>query len=133
MALSNRTSCLARIDTGAAELLTAALAAVAHPQPAVVARLSVTELGLLAPSVLVVDVDGLDVDPLEMLRMLRFVLPACMIAVYTNVLEEPWALACHMAGANCLLSKASDAEQVTAGLRGSLHRGCFTDPSFKAA
>jgi DNA-binding NarL/FixJ family response regulator len=133
MALSKHTSCLARIDPGAVELLTASLAAVSHPQPAVVDRLGVTELGLLAPSVLVIDVDGLDVDPLEMLRMLRFVLPSCMIAVYTKVLEEPWALACHMAGANCLLSKASDVTQIADGIRGSLRRGCFTDPSFKAA
>ncbi|HMD01563.1 MAG TPA: hypothetical protein VKG44_01235 [Candidatus Baltobacteraceae bacterium] len=133
MALSNRISCLARIDASAVELLSASLAAVPYPAPVVVTELGVTELGLLAPSVLVVDVDALDVDALETLRMLRFVLPACMIAVYTNVLEEPWALACHLAGANCLLSKASDATQVAAGLRGSLRRGCFTDPSFRAA
>lgn len=133
MALSNRVSCLARIEPGAVELLTASLAAVAQPLPVVVPRLGVTELGLLAPTVLVLDVDGLDVEPLETLRMLRFVLPTCMIAVYTNVLEETWALACHMAGANCLLSKSSDAAQIAAGLRGSLRRGCFTDPTFKAA
>jgi DNA-binding NarL/FixJ family response regulator len=133
MALSNRDSCLARIEPAAVELLTASLAAAAQPLPIVLTRLAVTELGLLAPNVLVVDVDGLDVDPLEMLRMLRFVLPTCLIAVYTNVLEETWALACHMAGANCLLSKASDATQVALGLRGALRRGCFTDPSFRAA
>jgi DNA-binding NarL/FixJ family response regulator len=106
---------------------------VGYSPPVVVATLGVTELGLLAPDLLVVDVDGLDGDALEMLRMLRFVLPRCTIAVYTNVLEEPWALACHMGGANCLLSKASDATQLAAGLGHSLHSGCFTDPSFRAA
>jgi len=133
MPLPNQVSCLARIDAGAVELLTSSLAAVARPLPVVVTQLSVTELGLLSPTVLVVDVDGLDIDALEMLRMLRFVLPSCMIAVYTNVLREAWALSCHLAGANCLLSKTSDATAVAAGLRGSLRSGCFTDPSFRAA
>jgi len=133
VALSNRISCLARIEPGAVELLTESLEAVGYPLPLLLARLGVTELGLVAPNVLVGDVDELDVDPLEMLRMLRFVLPACMIAVYTKALERPWAMACHMAGANCLLSKSSDATQVAAGLRRSLEIGCFTDPSFRAA
>ena len=133
MALSHQVSCLARIEPGAIGLLTESLAAVAQPLPVVVSRLGVTEVGLLAPSVLVVDIDDLAVDPLEMLRMLRFVLPGCIIAVYTNVLKETWALACHTAGANCLLSKASDAGQLAVGLRGSLRSGCFTDPSFRAA
>jgi DNA-binding NarL/FixJ family response regulator len=133
MALSHRVSCLARIEPGAVELLTASLAAIAHTLPVVLTGLRVTEIGLLAPHVLLVDVDGLDVDPLETLRMLRFVLPACLIAVYTNVLEETWARACHMAGANCLLSKASAGTGITVGLRGSLRTGCFTDPDFRAA
>jgi len=133
MARPNRVSCLARIEPSAVPLLAESLTAAGQPAPVFVRQLAVTELGLLAPGVLILDLDGLETDPLEMLRMLRFVLPACMIAVYTNVLEEPWALACHMAGANCLLSKASDAEQVTLGLRGSLQRGCYTDPSFTAA
>jgi DNA-binding NarL/FixJ family response regulator len=133
VALSDQVSCLARIEPGAIKLLTDSLAAVAHPLPIVLSGLGVTEVGLLAPRVLVVDVDDLAVDPLEMLRMLRFVLPGCIIAVYTNVLEEAWARACHTAGANCLLSKTSDATQVAFGLRGSLRSGCFTDPSFRAA
>jgi DNA-binding NarL/FixJ family response regulator len=132
-ALSNLVSCLARIEPEAVELLTQSLAAVARPQPVIVEKLRVTEIGLLAPSLLIIDVDGLDVDSLEMLRMLRFVLPACTIAVYTDVLEEEWARACHLAGANCLLSKVSDAAHVTEGLRHALHSGCFTDPTFRAA
>jgi DNA-binding NarL/FixJ family response regulator len=133
MALTNRISCLARIGAGSVERLTASLAAVGYPPPVILAALGVTELGLLDPHLLVLDVDGLDGDALEMLRMLRFVLPRCLIAVYTDVLEEPWALACHLAGANCLLSKTSDAARVTAGLERSLRSGCFTDPSFRAA
>jgi DNA-binding NarL/FixJ family response regulator len=133
MALKNQICCLARIGAGAVEPLAASLAAVGYPPPVVVDALAVTEIGLLDPNLLVLDIDGLDGDALEMLRMLRFVLPRCTIAVYTDVLEEPWARACHLAGANCLLSKATDAAQVTAGLERSLHSGCFTDPSFRAA
>jgi DNA-binding NarL/FixJ family response regulator len=133
MTLSDHVSCLARIQPDALELLRASLAGLDQRPPIVVTAVGVTELGLLAPGVLVVDIDGLDVDPLEMLRRLRFVLPGCMIAVYTDVLEEKWALACHIAGANCLLSKASGATEITVGLRRSLRSGCFTDPSFRAA
>jgi DNA-binding NarL/FixJ family response regulator len=127
---AHQVSCLARIEPDAIELLTTALATVAHPAPVILAGLGVSEVGRLAPAVLVVDVDGLEVDPLEMLRMLRFVVPTCMIAVYTSLLDDGWARACHTAGANCLLSKSSDAAAIAAGLRGSLRSGCFTDPTF---
>ncbi len=133
MALLNRASCLARIEPGAVDVLTAALLEVSRPLPVIVHTLSVTEMGLLAPGLLVVDLDGLDVDPLEMLRRLRFVLPACMIAVYTSLIDEDWAMSCHLAGANCLLSKASDEGRIGVGLRDALRGGCFTDPAFRAA
>jgi hypothetical protein len=133
MAPSHRVSCLARIEPAGVELLTASLASIAYVLPVVLARIAVTELGLLAPNILVADLDVLDVDPLEDLRMLRFVLPNCMIAVYTGVLDEKWAAACHMAGANCLLSKLSDAAQLADGLSSALRTGCFTDPGFEVA
>jgi len=133
MESSNQTSCLARIEPSALQSITAALAEVSHVSPVVVSQVGVTELGLLSPNLLVVDLDHLDVDAFETLRMLRFVLPHCTIAVYTSVLDEAWAQACHMAGANCLLSKSSNVARIADGLRGSLHTGCFTDPSFRAA
>lgn len=133
MAPPNRISCLARIEPNSVELLTNSLAAVSHVLPVVTAELRVTELGLLAPNVLVADVDGLEIDALEMVRMVRFVLPNCTIAVYTDVLKESWALACHLAGANCLLSKSTNAMQISLGLRQALEQGCFTDSSFRAA
>ena len=80
----------------------------------------------------VLDIDDLDTDPLELIRMTRFVLPTCIIAVYTGTLRESWARACHVAGANCVLSKASDETQIAVGLRQALASGCFTDPSFTA-
>lgn len=92
--------------------------------------LNVTKLGKRSLSVIVCDVDDLDVDPLEMIRQLRFVLPDCIIAVHTDIAGSEWALACHLAGVNCLLSKRSSVDKLAAGLRIGLESGCFTDPHF---
>ena len=111
-------------------MFSAVFKAAGAPALATLARLDVTELGRLAPDLLVCDVDELDVDPLEMLRRIRFVLPDCMIAVYTGVMKRTWGRACHLAGANCLLSKDSDERDLSEGLRGALQSGCYTDPRF---
>jgi len=67
-----------------------------------------------------------------LLRRIRFVLPECVIAVYTGVMDRTWTRACHLAGANCLLSKDSSERDLAAGLRGALASGCYTDPRFAA-
>lgn len=111
-------------------MLTAALLASGFAPPTIAERINVTELGLATPRIVVLDVDDLDIDPFELMRMIRFVLPLCLIAVYSGTLEQSWALSCHLAGANCVLSKTSNAEQLAAGLSEGLISGCFTDPSF---
>ena len=121
----NQTSCI--------PLLTAALLASGFASPAIAERINVTELGLAAPRIVVLDVDDLDIDPFELMRMIRFVLPLCLIAVYSGTLKQSWALSCHLAGANCVLSKTSNEAEPAAGLREGLTSGCFTDPSFVAA
>lgn len=126
-------SYLAGNQAGCIPLLTAALLSLAFDSPGIAERINVTELGLAAPHIVVLDIDDLDIDPFELLRMIRFVVPMCVIAVHSGRLEQSWALSCHLAGANCLLSKASNAEQLAAGLREGLTSGCFTDPSFVAA
>lgn len=98
-----------------------------------VASLNVTELGNLAPDVLVADLDGLMIDPLERLRQLRFVLPGCVIIVYTANAARSWGVAYHLAGANGVLSKASTESELTLGVRSALRHGCFTDPRLTAA
>jgi DNA-binding NarL/FixJ family response regulator len=98
-----------------------------------VVGLDVAGVGRLAPDLLVCDVDGLTVDPLEMLRQMRFVLPACIIVVYTQDIHRSWGLACHLAGANGVLSKASSKAELVLGVRSALRNGCFTDPRFAAA
>lgn len=111
-------------------MLSVVLGQVGAPAPRTSARLNVSELGKLAPGLIVCDVDGLDVDPLEIVRQLRFVLPDCIIAVYTELGTRSWAIAWHLAGANCLLSKDSTRAELSSGLRGALRTGCFTDPRF---
>ena len=128
-----RSCCLAGIDSGDVELLRAALHTSGAVTRAAIAPLDVTELGTRDPELILCDVDGLAVDPLEMLRRLRFVLPDCIIAVYTGVITREQARACHLAGANCLLSKDSTVQELALGLRGALSSGCFTDPRFTVA
>jgi CheY-like chemotaxis protein len=125
-----RICCLAAVNPKDIPLLGAALKSAAKPSVTIVARLDVAALGRLAPDILVADIDKLEVDPLEMLRQLRFVLPDCLIVVYTAVVESSWGRACHLAGASCMLSKESHESQLMNGLLRAIHTGCFTDPSF---
>ena len=113
-------------------LLTAALQKAGFGPPAIAEQINVTKLGLASPQIVVLDIDDLEIDSFELLRMIRFVLPLCLIAVYGGKLQQTWAVACHLAGANCVLSKSSNEAQIVAGLRQGLASGCFTDPSFVA-
>jgi DNA-binding NarL/FixJ family response regulator len=103
-----------------------------EPSRAVVANLEVRALGKIHPDLLIGDVDHLAVDPLEILRQIRFVLPNCIIAVYSGDTRRSWGLACHLAGANCLLSKQSTQRQLSAGVHDAVDSGCYTDPRFVA-
>ncbi|HLY02828.1 MAG TPA: hypothetical protein VKR56_10095 [Candidatus Cybelea sp.] len=124
--------CLATVDLEDNQLLRRALKGAGESHCTTVARLDVAALGKLAPDVLVADVDRLEVDPLEALRQLRFVLPECVIVVYTAGVGSTWGRECHLAGASCVLSKQSSELQLTAGLRHAFQTGCFTDPRFAA-
>jgi DNA-binding NarL/FixJ family response regulator len=127
-----RVCCLADVDPDDVALIGAALKSAGEAALSIIARLEVSELAKLAPDILVVDVDRLEIDPLEVLRQLRFVLPDCVIAVYTGTLEHSWSRACHLAGVNCVLSKESPEPQLSAGLRSAIWGGCYTDPRFAA-
>jgi DNA-binding NarL/FixJ family response regulator len=72
------------------------------------------------------------VDKLELLRQIRFVLPSCVIVVYSGDSHRAWGLACHIAGANALLSKDSSKAELVEGLGDALASGCYTDPRFVA-
>jgi DNA-binding NarL/FixJ family response regulator len=126
-------SCLAGNESACIPLLTASLAALGMTHPLISSGINVTALGRAAPQMLVLDIDDVATDPLELLRMMRFVLPTCILAVYSGKLQESWALSCHLAGANCLLSKKNNEPEIVAGLRQALASGCYTDPGFVAA
>jgi DNA-binding NarL/FixJ family response regulator len=123
-------SCIAGNRASRIPLLTASLASSGYPDPVICPRINVTELGRSAPDLLVLDVDDIEVDPLELIRRTRFVLPGCTIVVYSGLLRQSWAKSCHLAGANCVLSKWSNAAQLVAGLSQALSSGSFTDPMF---
>lgn len=125
--------CLAGITGVAIPTFAAVLTAAGIVAPATVARLDVPELGRLAPDLLICDVDTSEVDALELLRRIRFVLPECIIAVYTGIMKRSWGVECHLAGVNCMLSKDADERQLTKGVRDALRSGCYTDPRFAAA
>jgi DNA-binding NarL/FixJ family response regulator len=126
------TGCLAGIDAAAVPMFSAVLKAAGEPALAVLAGLEVPELARLLPDLLVCDLDEAPLDPLELLRQIRFVLPDCLIAVYTGLVEREWGRACHLAGANCLLAKGSSEQNLSDGLRDALSSGCYTDPRFAA-
>jgi DNA-binding NarL/FixJ family response regulator len=117
---------------GAVPMFSDVFKAAGEPILAILARLNVVELGKLMPDVLVCDIDELAVDPLELLRQIRFVLPDCLIVVYSGIIDRAWGRSCHLAGANCLLAKTSDERSLSNGLRGALSSGCYTDPRFAA-
>lgn len=127
-----RVCCVAVVDPKEIRLLSAALRGAGESALAFVTQLDVVALRKLAPDILVADVDDLEVDPLEMLRQIRFVAPDCVLVVYTAAMAGSWARACHLAGASCVLSKASSEAQLTSGLRSAIRGGCFTDPRFAA-
>ncbi len=127
-----RICALAGIDRAAIPMFEALLRKAGAPSLVAVVALDVTGLGRLAPELLVCDIDFSEVDALELLRRIRFVLPGCTIAVYTANSARTWGVACHLAGANCLLSKESDAAELSEGVRAAMGSGCYTDPRFAA-
>ena len=64
-------------------MFSAVLKAAGESPLATLARLDVPELGRLVPNILICDVDATATDSLELLRQIRFVLPECLIAVYS--------------------------------------------------
>ena len=126
-------SCLAGIEPGAVPLLVGSLALIGSDEPTILAAIDVTAIGSLEPHVLVLDVDALTTDPLETIRMVRFLLRSGVIAIFTGRCEQSWGLACHLAGANCLLNSRGSEDRTAIGLLHGIRSGCYTDPAFEAA
>jgi hypothetical protein len=126
-------SCLAGIGPDAIQLLVDSLVLIGSAEPTILAAIDVKAIGSLEPKMLVLDVDALETDPLETIRMARFLLRSGVIAIFTGRLERSWGRACHLAGANCLLSNSGGEDRTAIGLLHGLRSGCFTDPAFEAA
>jgi DNA-binding NarL/FixJ family response regulator len=127
----SRSSALAGIDDDRLAMLERVLRDDCSASPITVERgVNVSVLGSLKLDLLLCDIDRSEVDPLELVRRLRFVLPDCIIAVYSGILKRSWSLACHLAGASALLSKSSTESELGDGLCEAFDTGCFTDPRF---
>lgn len=79
------------------------------------------------PGLIFIDVDFCNQEPLKLITLLRTLLPKALIAVYTGQRSAEWAKAGHFAGANAVIAKAADQEEIVAGLRQMLATGAFTD------
>jgi len=131
--MSRSRSYLAGNSAASIPLLTASLLAAGYETPTVTPGIRVSDIGRAAPDILVLDIDEAETDPFELLRRMRFVLPACIIAVYSATMRRAWARSCHLAGANCLVAKSSDGPRLVTGLKAAFATGCYTDPRFSHA
>jgi DNA-binding NarL/FixJ family response regulator len=125
-----RACCLVAIRPEDVPRLTVAINAAFEEVKTTVAQPDIALLNALAPDIIAVDIDQLEIDPIEMLRQLRFVCPDSTIVAFTGSTDASLVRGCHNAGANCLLSKDSNGTQLSAGLRRGMRSGCYTDPHF---
>jgi len=79
------------------------------------------------PDLLFIDIDFSLQEPLKFITLLRTLLPKALIAVYTSMRSAEWAKACHFSGANAVLTKAADRDEIVRGLRQMIDTGEFTD------
>lgn len=84
------------------------------------------------PDLMFIDVDFTAQEPLKFITLLRTLLPKALIAVYTSMRSAEWAKACHFSGANAVLTKAADGQEIVNGLREMLETGEFTDVRLRA-
>jgi DNA-binding NarL/FixJ family response regulator len=94
-------------------------------------RLALDEIGRNEPSVIFVDVDFIDVEPIVALRQLRNVVPNATICAYTGRTGAGWAATCSRAGANCVVSKSAVSTEIVSGIKHALRTGAFVDPRFE--
>jgi hypothetical protein len=126
-------SCLAGIEPAALPLLVATLTLIGSSEPVTMSEIDVTAIGALEPELVVMNVDALTTDPFEAIRMTRFLLRSCIIAIFTARLDRSWGFSLHLAGANCLLASGNGEDRTALGLLHAIRGGCFTDRAFDAA
>jgi len=92
--------------------------------------IALDEIGRNEPSVIFVDIDFIDVDPVIAIRQLRGVVPNATICAYTGRDEDGWAAKCSRAGANGVISKSSSPGEIVAGIQLAVRLGAFVDRRF---
>jgi DNA-binding NarL/FixJ family response regulator len=88
------------------------------------------ELGRNEPTVVFIDIDFIEVDPIRALRQIRQVVPNATICAYTGSATDGWATSCMHAGANCVISKAAAPSEIVGGIQRALRLGSYVDPRF---
>jgi len=84
----------------------------------------------LQPRVLFLDLDFIEDEPLETIRLLRTLLPEAYICVYTSDRSDGWSKECHFSGANAVFSKSAQRHELVTGIRSTLATGIYTDRRF---
>ena len=92
--------------------------------------LSLDELGRNEPTVVFIDIDFIEVDPINALRQIRQIVPNATICAYTGRADEGWAASCIRAGANCVISKSAAPPEIVAGIQRALRVGSYVDRRF---
>jgi len=88
------------------------------------------EIGRYEPTVVFVDVDFIEVEPVVAIRQLRGVAPNATVCAYTGRSDAGWAAVCSRAGANCIISKLATLAEIVAGIKQALRIGAFIDKHF---
>ncbi|HEY8313039.1 MAG TPA: hypothetical protein VIG51_02595 [Candidatus Baltobacteraceae bacterium] len=82
------------------------------------------------PRVLFIDADFMEQETVNLITLVRNLAPDSLIAIYTRADNAGKAAAYRAAGANAIVSKSSDREEIIAGLHQMLHTGEYTDVRF---
>jgi DNA-binding NarL/FixJ family response regulator len=92
--------------------------------------LSLDELGRNEPTVVFIDIDFIEVDPISALRQIRQVVQNATICAYTGRADVGWAAACMRAGANGVISKSAAPSEIVSGIQRALRVGSYVDRRF---
>ena len=84
------------------------------------------------PDVVFVDADYVSQEPLQLINLLRTLVPNGIICVYTSERSPQWAQACHFAGAAAIFSKNARRGEIVSGLRDAMRRQPYTDIRLRA-
>jgi DNA-binding NarL/FixJ family response regulator len=114
-----------------APFLTQILSEAGFSVVATLETMSLDEIGRHEPTVVFIDIDFIDVDPIAALRRLRALVPNATLCAYTGNPETGWAATCSRAGANCVISKSATPTEIIEGICCALRVGAFVDSRFE--